>query len=118
MTLGVAAAAGVRLIVWCREFQLQSSPTQPRWLLGAALKHPCSTGATGWSVRDARAGKSTHGGDRPTIVHAYRVSADTVHSPTACQRTGPKKYSYPAVGGTLSRISVVLRKALKRVKIS
>ena len=33
----------------------RSSPILPRWLLGTALKWPCSTGAPGWSVPAAAA---------------------------------------------------------------
>jgi hypothetical protein len=38
MTLGNAAAARVRLIVWSRIAAIKSSPIRPRWLLGAAPK--------------------------------------------------------------------------------
>jgi hypothetical protein len=34
MTLGAAAAAGVRLIVWCKACQHQVEPDPPRWPLG------------------------------------------------------------------------------------
>jgi len=40
MTLGVAAAAGVRLIVWCKECRHQVEPDP-------APKRPCSIGVSG-----------------------------------------------------------------------
>jgi len=58
MTLGVAVAAGVRLIVWCKKCQHQIEPDLSRWLLGTAPRRPCSTGASGWSVTAAAADRS------------------------------------------------------------
>jgi hypothetical protein len=37
MTLGNAAAARVRLVVWCEECQHQVEPIRPRWLVGKFL---------------------------------------------------------------------------------
>jgi hypothetical protein len=34
MMLGTAAAARVRLILWCEECEHQVEPNPPRWLLG------------------------------------------------------------------------------------
>jgi hypothetical protein len=48
MTLGRAAAAKVRLIVWCKDCQHQVSLTRPRWPLGKSPKRACSIGASGW----------------------------------------------------------------------
>jgi hypothetical protein len=42
MTLGNAAAACVRIIVWRKSCEHQSRPIPPRWLLGTATKRPCS----------------------------------------------------------------------------
>jgi hypothetical protein len=48
MTIGSAAAAQVRLIVWCKECGHQvESPIPPRWLLGTASKRPCPIGVSG-----------------------------------------------------------------------
>jgi hypothetical protein len=53
MTLGAAAAAQVRLIVWCKECQHQVEPDPA----AMAPKCPCSIGASGWCVPDAAAGR-------------------------------------------------------------
>jgi hypothetical protein len=51
MTLGNAAAAKVRLIVWCKACQHQIEPgPPPRWLLDTAPGPRCPTGAPGWSA--------------------------------------------------------------------
>jgi hypothetical protein len=55
MTLGNAAAARVRLIVWCEECQHQVEPDPARWLVGTA---PVPIGANGWSAPNAAAAKS------------------------------------------------------------
>jgi hypothetical protein len=58
MTLGKAAAARVRLIVCARPASTRSSPIPQRWLLGMAPGPPFSVGASGWSARNAVAGRS------------------------------------------------------------
>ena len=59
MTLGGAAAAQVRLIVWCKDCQHQVEPDPlARWLLGTAPKRPCPIGESGWAVPAAAAGGS------------------------------------------------------------
>jgi hypothetical protein len=57
MTLGGAAAAQVRLIVWCKDCRHQVSPIPPRSPPGVAPKRPCSISASGWSVLAAAAGR-------------------------------------------------------------
>ena len=57
MTLGAAAAAGVRLIVWCKECQHQVEPDPNERLLATAPKRPYSIGASGWCVPGAAAGR-------------------------------------------------------------
>jgi hypothetical protein len=54
----LAAAAGVRLIVWWKECQHQVEPDPAEMLLGTAPKRPCSIGVSGWSVPGAAAGRS------------------------------------------------------------
>jgi hypothetical protein len=47
MTLGVSAAAQVRLIVWCKECQHQVEPDPVEMATDTAPKRPCSTGVSG-----------------------------------------------------------------------
>jgi hypothetical protein len=56
MTLGAAAAAGVRLIVWCKECRHQVEPDP----VGMANRYGAETsvGVSGWSVLSAAAGRS------------------------------------------------------------
>jgi hypothetical protein len=56
MTLGAAAAAQVRLIVWCKAISIRLSPTLPKWLPGTAPKRPRSIGASGWLLPMGRPG--------------------------------------------------------------
>jgi hypothetical protein len=58
MTLGNAAEAKFRLIVWCRDFahQVEPNPTEQAQRYGAETRF--SIGASGWSVQNAGAGKS------------------------------------------------------------
>jgi hypothetical protein len=72
MTLGAAAAAGVRLIVWCKACQHQVEPAPPRWLSNIARTLRFSIGAGGSSVLSATAGTSIwwspgQPGDRLTL---------------------------------------------------
>ena len=58
MTLGNAAAARVRLIVWCKECQHQVEADPAKMAARYGAKRPSSTGASDWSVPDAGAGGS------------------------------------------------------------
>jgi hypothetical protein len=58
MTLGVATAAGVRLIVWCRACRHQVEHDPAGMAIYTATKRPFSIGGTGWSVLSAEAGRS------------------------------------------------------------
>jgi hypothetical protein len=59
MTLGHAAAARVRLIVWCKDCQHQVEPDPAEMAQRTAPQRRCSTGATGSSAPAAAAIKST-----------------------------------------------------------
>ena len=51
MTLGNAAAARVRLIVWCKACGHRPSPTLRRSPSGTVPRPPFPIGASGWCVR-------------------------------------------------------------------
>jgi hypothetical protein len=75
MTLGAAATAGVRLIVWCRACQHQVEPTLPSTRAATAPKPAFSNGAKSWSVPGAAAATSTwswpeRGDSRAQILQA------------------------------------------------
>jgi hypothetical protein len=57
MTLGAAAAAQVRLIVWYKACQHQVGPIRRRWLLGTAPAPASSIGARGLSGPAAADGR-------------------------------------------------------------
>ena len=75
MTLG-DAAAGVRLIIWCKEWQHQVGPDPAEQitsamftgmgLLGMAAKRPCSIGANA-GLFLARQPAGRYGGDRDQV---------------------------------------------------
>ena len=56
MTLGNAAAAQVRLIVWCKTCQHQVEPDPAEMAARVARKRPFSTGVSSRSAPGARAG--------------------------------------------------------------
>jgi hypothetical protein len=51
MTLGAAAAAGVRLIVWCKECRYQVEPDPAEQAGDTARRCPSSNGASGLCAR-------------------------------------------------------------------
>jgi hypothetical protein len=57
MMLGNAAAAHVRLIVWCHDCSHQVEPDPAEMADRYGAERRLSTGASGWSVGDAAAGK-------------------------------------------------------------
>jgi len=60
MTLGNAAAARVRLIVWCKTCQHQVEPDPAEMAERYGTRHAqCPTGTSGWCVRNAVAAQST-----------------------------------------------------------
>jgi hypothetical protein len=50
MTLGNAAAARVRLIVWCKDCQHQVEPDPAEMAQRYGAETPCPIGASGWSA--------------------------------------------------------------------
>jgi hypothetical protein len=57
MTFGVAAAAGVRLIVWCKECRHQVEPDPAEMASRYGAETSVSIGASGWCA-SAAAGRS------------------------------------------------------------
>ena len=94
MTLGAAAAAGVRLIVWCPGCQHQVELTPPSRPGVTAKGPPFSIGASGWCARGAGAGgwiwwsPGPGGGDRPARIDGRRAE-NALASPEANVRRCP-----------------------------
>jgi len=55
MALGNAAAADVRLIVWCRIASIKLSPIPPKWRNDTVARLPFPIGVSGSSVPGAGA---------------------------------------------------------------
>jgi hypothetical protein len=64
MTLGSAARAGLRLVVWCRACGHQAEPDPAEHIDDMAPRQPFWIGASGWSV-PAAVGK---GGKRDEVA--------------------------------------------------
>jgi hypothetical protein len=58
MTLGVAAAAGVRLVVWCKACRHQVEPDPSELATRYGAETSVLDCASGWSVPGAAAGRS------------------------------------------------------------
>jgi hypothetical protein len=58
MTLGNAAAARVRLIVWCKDCRHQIEPDAAEMAQRYGAERPCPIGESGWSIPAAVAGRS------------------------------------------------------------
>jgi hypothetical protein len=73
MTLGNAAAARVRLIVWCLDcrHQVESDRAEMMECYGAEMTVP--TGTSGWSVASAAAGGSILSSPAPSAEALYNL---------------------------------------------